>query len=46
MWPRSCALAEAVWTGDKKPDFANFRARMETHRKRLLAQGVNCAPLE
>lgn len=46
MWPRSCALAEAVWTGDSKPDFANFRARMETHRKRLIAQGVNCAPLE
>ena len=46
MWPRSCALAEAVWTGDKKPDFADFMRRMETHRKRLLSQGVNCAPLK
>ena len=46
MWPRSCALAEAVWTGDKKPAFADFLRRMETHRKRLIAQGVNCAPLK
>ena len=46
MWPRACALAEAVWTGDRKPAFADFMRRMETHRKRLLAQGVNCAPLK
>ena len=45
MWPRACAIAEAVWTGDKKPGFADFMRRMETHRKRLVLQGVNCAPL-
>ena len=45
-WPRACALAEALWTGDRRPGFADFRARMETHRKRLVSQGVNCAPLE
>jgi hypothetical protein len=46
MWPRACALAEALWTGDRRPGFADFRVRMERHRKRLLSQGVNCAPLE
>ena len=45
MWPRACAIAEAVWTGDKKPGFADFMRRMKTHRKRLVSQGVNCAPL-
>ena len=46
MWPRTCAIAEAVWTGDKKPGFADFKARMAQHRRRLLASGVNCAPIE
>jgi hexosaminidase len=46
MWPRTCALAEALWTGDKRPGFSNFLKRMETHRKRLLNQRVNCAPLK
>ncbi|MBO7655116.1 MAG: beta-N-acetylhexosaminidase [Kiritimatiellae bacterium] len=46
MWPRACALAEVLWLGDKKPGFADFKARMQTHRKRLVGQKVNCAPLE
>ncbi len=46
MWPRSCALAEALWTGAKRPGFANFKARMQAHRARLIGQGVNCAPLD
>ena len=46
LTPRACAIAEAVWTGDKKPGFADFMRRMKTHRKRLLSQGVNCAPLK
>ena len=45
MWPRLCALSEVFWTGEGRPGFADFRARMETHRRRLIAQGVNCAPL-
>lgn len=45
MWPRGCAMAETLWLGGDKPGFADFRARMEIHRKRLLADGVNCAPL-
>ena len=46
MWPRTCALAEVLWTGEKKPGFDDFKRRMAVHRKRLIKSGVNCAPLE
>ena len=46
MWPRLCALAEVFWTGERRPGFADFKARMRTHRLRLLDRNVNCAPLE
>lgn len=46
MWPRTCALAEALWTADPKRDYQDFIARMRVHRKRLVAQGVNAAPLD
>ena len=49
LWPRACAFAETVWTGpvsDAGRDFADFVRRMAIHRKRLIAAGVNCAPLE
>ena len=46
MWPRGCALAEVFWCGDRKPAFPNFLRRMTVHRKRLIGQGVNCAPLQ
>ena len=47
LWPRACAFAEAVWTADaQRRDFADFARRMAIHRKRLIAAGVNCAPLE
>ena len=46
MWPRMCALAEVFWLGESKPVFADFKARMLAHRKRLIAQGVNCAPIQ
>ena len=45
MWPRGCAIAEALWTAPQKRDFAAFEKRMEVHRRRLLAQHINCAPL-
>lgn len=45
-WPRGCALAEAFWTGRRKPPFEDFLRRMRVHRTRLIRQGVNCAPLE
>ena len=46
MWPRMSALAEVFWTGEKRPGFADFKARMQTHRRRLIARNVNCAPLD
>ena len=45
MWPRMCALAEVFWLGEAKPGYADFKARMQTPRKRLIAQNVNCAPI-
>ena len=38
-YPRLCALAEVAWT-DGPRDFAEFRGRLEHHRKRLGALGV------
>ena len=46
MWPRGCALAEVFWCGNGKPSFGDFLYRMTFHRKRLIGQGVNCAPLQ
>ena len=43
----TCAFAEAVWTAPAATrDYADFARRMAVHRKRLIAAGVNCAPLE
>jgi len=44
-WPRACAFAEKVWSGNLRT-FDDFRARLSVHRRRLLRQGVNCSPLE
>lgn len=46
MWPRTCAMAEVLWTFKPRPGFADFKRRMAVHRKRLIFNGVNCAPLE
>ena len=46
MWPRMMALAEALWLGESKPGFEDFRRRAARQRERLVASGVNCAPLE
>lgn len=46
MWPRMCALAEVVWTGENRPGYQDFLPRLRVHRKRLIDQGVNCAPIE
>ena len=45
MWPRAAATAEVLWTGPARREFADFEERMAVHRKRLVAMGVNCAPL-
>ena len=44
-WPRACALAEVFWTGAKRPGFDDFMRRMEVHRRRMIRQHVNVAPL-
>ena len=44
-WPRTCAIAEVLWLGDAKPGYGDFLKRMRAHRPRLIAQGINCAPL-
>ena len=46
LWPRACALAEALWSGASKPGFDDFAMRMRLQRRRLVAEGVNCAPVE
>lgn len=46
MWPRTCATAEVFWSPAETRDFADFGRRMQEHRRRLIAQHVNCAPLK
>ena len=46
VWPRACALAEALWRGKSKPGYGDFTRRMRVQRRRLLREGLNCAPVE
>lgn len=46
LFPRACALAEAVWSPAAMRDFTAFSSRMETHHDRLLRMGINAAPLQ
>ena len=48
LWPRGFALAEVLWTypDPAKRDFAEFSARAAEHRRRLIREHVNCAPLK
>jgi hexosaminidase len=39
VFPRLCAIAEALWTEGKR-DFAEFRVRLDEHLNRLDALGV------
>jgi len=43
-FPRLAALAEVAWSGSG--DYAEFRARLATHLRRLDALGVNYRPLD
>jgi hexosaminidase len=45
MWPRSCAIAEVLWSGKNKKDFPEFVSGLKKHRLRLISQGVNVAPI-
>ena len=46
MWPRAFAMSEILWSAPANRDFEEFKRRAAVHRKRLIALGVNCAPLE
>jgi hexosaminidase len=45
LFPRLCALAEAVWSPPDRRDYAAFVKRLETHHDRLLRLGINAAPV-
>ena len=45
LFPRACATAEALWSPVEGKSFDDFLGRMKVHRKRLLNERVNCAPL-
>ena len=48
LWPRGLAIAEVLWTypDPKKRDFVEFSTRAAEHRRRLIREHVNCAPLK
>ena len=45
MWPRTLATAEIYWSPAAMRDYADFRRRAAVHRRRLIADHVNCAPV-
>jgi hexosaminidase len=40
-YPRACAAAEVTWLDPKLKNWDDFKNRIDTHVKRLKAQGVN-----
>ena len=46
IFPRLCALSEAVWSPLEKRNYAEFCKRMERHSDRLARLGINAAPVE
>ena len=41
-YPRTCALAEALWSGGAvRPSYDDFHNRLTAHAARLRAQGVH-----
>ncbi|MCL2443615.1 MAG: family 20 glycosylhydrolase, partial [Treponema sp.] len=41
IFPRLCAIAEAVWTPRENKNFEDFSQRLKTHQKRLDILGIN-----
>jgi len=41
LYPRSCALAEKLWSSKNCSDFGNFEKRLELHLKRLDVLKIN-----
>jgi hexosaminidase len=48
MFPKLCAIAEALWTPAAQRDFGYFPKRLAIHCRRVDMLGVNCSggPLE
>lgn len=47
MFPRACALAEALWSPREKRDYDDFEARLrQAHLPRLTALGIEYRPLD
>jgi len=44
-FPRLLALAERLWSYNSEINFADFKIRLDSHRKRLSLQHVNAHPL-
>ena len=45
VYPRACALAEAVWSPREGREYHDFYRRMAVHQQRLAALGVHYRPL-
>lgn len=45
-WPRTLAVAETLWCGDRKPAYEDFVRRAAVFRAELVRTGVNCSPIE
>lgn len=45
-WPRLAALAEVAWTPQALRSYEDFVSRLEPHRARLEAMGIELLPLE
>jgi hexosaminidase len=43
-YPRACALAQVLWTGDEREPFADFESRLATHLSRLDRLAVAYRP--
>lgn len=41
LFPRLCAISEALWLPKHKKNFVDFTSRLEIHTRRLIKQGVN-----
>lgn len=43
-WPRGCALAEVLWSGQEQRDWTDFQQRLAVHLRRLDVLGVAYRP--
>ncbi|CAG8619881.1 5285_t:CDS:2, partial [Ambispora leptoticha] len=50
IWPRTAALAELLWSGNKneegKKRYREMQQRINDYRERLVSRGVGAAPLQ